>query len=298
MFKAITFAVILASAGMIATPVSAKKAGSVIDQEVSVRKDGALSIERLEPGLTLAIRGDLSVTQAFDIAVVNLPATIPPEWTLALATDHARSIPITDEEGKPQVLPLQPVVFRALYARATGEAVVYTAIVNQDGTSFFVLLPPGSQALMGGHLYIISNDGRYALTAGGVSVSLKDSGVKLSKGRLSTDFFEKFPSPISEIGTLSRMDVFGGKFFADLDMLYPERFQVRGVTYSGRPYAQKFLALYTPLNSFGDRYVSCGSLAVGSGGLIGLATSVVFSMPKALSHNDCLASKPRTTKGK
>ena len=293
-------AVLLASVSLTATSVSAKNAGRVIDREADVRKDGNLSLERIEPGLTQAIRGNIKATQALDIAVIPLPNPLPPEWAEALAPDRARQIPITDASGKAQALPLQPVSFRALHVSRDNVGTVYTSILNQDGTSFFVLLSPGSgEALKEGSLFIITSNGRYALTSRGESIDLKNAGVKLSKGRLGNIFLEAHPSPVPEITTIDRKDEFGKLFFSELDNLFPEDVVIRGVQYSARPYTTEFLALYTPLNSFGDRYTSCGSLAVGSGGPIGLITSVAFSLPKVLSSNDCLTvKKPGKKRGK
>ncbi len=293
-------AVLLASVSLTATPASAKNAGRIIDREADVRKDGNLSLERIEPGLTQAIRGDIKATEALDIAVIPLPNPLPPEWAEALAPDQARQVPITDASGKPQALSLQPVKLRGLYVSPEQVGTVFDSIINQDGTSFFVLLPQGSrETLKEGSLFIITSDGRYALTSRGESIDLKNAGVKLSKGRLGTTFLGANPSPVPEITTIDRKDEFGKLFFSELENLFPEEVVIRGIQYSARPYTTEFLALYTPLNSFGDRYTSCGSLAVGSGGPIGLATSVVFSLPKVLSSNDCLAvKKPGKKKGK
>lgn len=300
MFKA-TWAITAAlavSVAFSASPAQAKKAGFRIDSEVSVRKDGTLSIQRNEPGLSMAIRGDIAATQAVDVALIALPRPVSPEWAQAIAPDPARSVPIPAEGGKTEILPLQPVVFRALFVpEGDGVMQVYNALLSQDGQGFLVLLPAGSGASMKGTLSVISNDGRYLLTSQSESVDLKAvRGARLKKGRLPESFFQDHLSPLPLVGTLTREDQDGRQFFADLEALFTERFALGEAVYSARPHTSEFLAAYTSLNSFGDKYVSCGNAAIGSGGPIGLVASVVMSMPRVLSSNDCLARRPSRQK--
>jgi len=295
MFKA----ALAASAAFLlfAFPAHAGKAGFHIDPEVSLRKDGTVSIQRIEPGLTMAIRGDVFVTQAIDVALFALPNPLPPEWAAAIAPDQARSVPISQEDGKVQVLPLQPVVFRALFVPAEdGPMEVFNAVLTEDSAGFFVLLPYGRGAEMWGTLSVISSDARYLLTSQGMSVDLMDKEIKkkirLKKGKISEEFFETYPSPMPAVGSLTRDDDDGKVLFAEWEKLFPERYLVgkEQILYSARPNTGQFLERWTPLNSFGDRYVSCGNASIGSGGPVGLAFSVVMSMPRVLSSGDCLAS--------
>lgn len=361
----------IAASILVVSPAQAEKAGFRIDREVLVRRDGTVSIQRMEPGLTMAIRGNISATQAVDVTIIPLPENVPLEWAQAIAPDQARTLPIAASDGKTQVLSLQPVVFRALYVPEGDQAMgVYTAILNQEGTAFMVLLPPGQGPAMRGTLSVISNDGRYLLTSHGQSVDLlrgsyaidallreklvemaslakrikkiekkrkknselssedEDSlqvlegqfalmqeetfrymqklevlkSTNLKKGEISSAFFRFYPSPTPPVGQLTRQDEYGRQFFADLDALFPERFALRetGLVYSARPHAEKFLGAYTPLNSFGDRMTSCGSLMVSgfdpASMAIGAASSFLGSLPTALSSRDCLAAKPRKEK--
>jgi hypothetical protein len=271
------------------------QAGFTIEREASVREDGRLSLRRMEPGLTLALRGDVRATDAVDLTVIPLPNPLPPEWAAEFAPDRARAIPVTHSDGRIEAIPLQKVVFRALATDPEGGLSVYDAILNPDGTAFFVLLPPGRGAeLSGGTLSIISSDGRYMLTSRGESVDLRRAhGVKLKKGRLPADFFADHPSPMPASFTAQRSTPEGRQFLEDLGTLFPEPLDVSGIRYSARPHTIEFLTRYTALNSFGDRAISCGNLQVSTADLFGLPIGAISSgigtLIAGFSRGDCLA---------
>ncbi|MEI9966756.1 MAG: hypothetical protein WDN67_03940 [Candidatus Moraniibacteriota bacterium] len=214
----------------------------------------------------------------------------------ALAPDPARTVSVPSGDGQNFLFSLHPNVFRALVVRSDGMLAVYSAVLNPTRTAFVVLLPPGSEStLRSGWMAIVSNDGRYLLTPQGESIDLRETkGIKLRKGRMSQDFLVTHPAPLPPVVTLTRSDPETRVFWRDLEALFPERLRVNGTYYSGSPYVKEFLAAYTPLNSFGDRAVTCGQLRIGgidpaSAG-IGAAVSFIASLPSVLKK-DCLAGK-------
>lgn len=295
-------ATLIASAMMFTgvAQVHAKDAGFKMDREAAVRKDGKISIRRNEPSLTLAIRGDITATQVVDVIPVRLPPNPPDPWGKELSPDMARTITVTNSEGKQQSLPLQAAVFRALYVSEDEERMeVWQAVINPDATAWFTLLPPGRTTGLQGSLYIVSNDGQHVLTTLGQSVDLsKIDEAKLKKGRLPEGFTKMFPSPITGWFTIRRSESNGKVFFQDLERYFPEDITFNGIRYSARPFAEEFQRKYTNLNSLGDRAASCGNFSIGPGGLPALAIGLLFSAPKVFGADDCLAGEPRQEKAK
>lgn len=294
--------------GLLAIAVSGcatSSAGYRISQEASVREDGRLSIERNEPGLAQAIRGDIRSTDELAVAFVRVPRPLN-AWAAELTPDRARVVPVALADGQMAPQPLQKVVARALHIRPDGTMAVFDAVINPEASAYFVLLPPGSR--LDGRLVIVSTDARHLLTTEGEVVDLREiSEADLERGRLSEDFFAAHPSPAPPLVSMSRRDPRGQQLLEALGGRFSERlvvtFQGRDgsrtdVFYSALPGTSRMLAAYTPLNTFGDRAVTCGSLPLGTGllaggplALAGPVISGIRTLSVGLREGDCLAGR-------
>ncbi len=124
MFKQAYLALgLFAAVATLPQEAGAKDAGFTIDQEASV-KDNFLVIQRMEPGLSLAIRGDIAATQVVDVIMISLPSVVPAEWERALAPDPARTVSVPSGDGQNFLFSLHPNVVRALVVRSDGMSAV------------------------------------------------------------------------------------------------------------------------------------------------------------------------------
>lgn len=223
--------------------------------EVQAQKD--IVHKRQEPWHNLTLVGDVSKVMAYRVAYVAFPKPLPREWKEELF-DKSRKYVVDLPEGKKARKALERVVFRAIGYRDGRFVAMFDAILNPQASGLFVLLPPGGE-----HeeldLAIVPSDASWLMTTQGEIVPIaEEQGLE----KLPPGFFSEHPSPLRQSVRMDRADRNGGKFFADLEALFPAHLSVGGFEYSGRPDTRIVLGEFTRVDTVPDRLVSCGGLSV------------------------------------
>jgi hypothetical protein len=240
-------------------------------------------IGRQEPWHNLTLVGDVSKTMAVSVAYIGFPESMRQAWKEEFVDAH-RVYTIDIPDGKKARKPLEKVVFRALLYRDERFVEMFDAVLNPQVTGFFVLLPPSGEQYVGKNLVIVSSDASWLMTAGGEKIDIVPDQ---SLQELPRGFFSGHPSALTQVIRMDRGDPAGGRWFAELESLFPKRLQVHGVEYSGRPDTKIVAALFTKVDNPIDRFVSCGSLTVAPGMVtIGLAVSAVRNL-YVMGKSDC-----------
>lgn len=227
----------------------------VTGSNVQVQKD--IVHKRQEPWHNLTLVGDIRKVMAYRVAYVAFPKPLPREWKEELF-DKSRKYVVDLPDNKMLQKVLERVAFRALGYRDGRFVTMFDTILNPQATGLFVLLPPGGE-YEGLDLAIVSSDASWLMTTQGEIVPIaEEQGLE----KLPPGFFSEHPSPLRQSVRMDRADRSGGKFFADLEALFPAHLAVGGFKYSGRPDTRIVLGEFTRVDQPLDRVVSCGGLSV------------------------------------
>lgn len=248
----------------------------------SMKKDAGFEVEatRIEQGDQGGVRPPWrcvsvrdSVTEAFSytVAIIPLPKPRPEVWNNEIDDPN-----LSYKVGS-SARAFNCSVWRVAYY-AGGRVDVYDAVMNQDRTLLYALLPPGRVAEYNqGNWLLWFRDGQTVMTMRGEVIAVEGS-----VAGLSNQFFALHPSPFPRYANLRRDDPEGRKFFESLEKRYPVVLTLgdNGV-FSTQSDIVHVGTLTKGVNK-SDRLVTCGSAsAVPS--VIGMTVSAVFSLPHNLS---------------
>lgn len=199
--------------------------------------------------------------------------------------------------------PVIPAVMRVIAtppAGTSGKTMLFQALVNPDMTSMSVLLPAGGN-FIGWSAYILSSEGKHALTMSGELI--KVGKVHRNDGNLSLDLSRLPTSQITNSLFVTRGDGSGAiealeAAFVDHKLVRDRNGETR--VYSGlygtftpiSPDGTSVVAMYSNCRKAGQRLVEKGNLRIDSTALLsGAATGGLTLLPQVIQNLLALRNK-------
>ncbi len=247
---------------------------------------------RQEPWQNNAINLAPFSPQGVALVYVALPQPIPNFWRQEFS-DSARVYEM-NEGGRKVSRILTREVFRAV-AVGDGQAKTYDAVYDQSRGAFLVFAPLAeAEALPGRSLYILSSDGKWAMTVLGKQVMF-DRG--FAPDRLTPEFLATHRSVITQVIRLETANEHALGILDELVQSFPVPFAVRGRAeqYRGKADVATILAQFTAVEHVADKLLSCTSFKLGSGTAALwplVATLYGIQAGTALAKDDCLKPLP------